>query len=40
VCPFDALFWSPSHDHAAADPAGLVHERFDLRQWLPGNAPG
>ena len=43
VCPFDALFWSPSWEHAAPDASGLVHERFDLRQWLadaplaPGN---
>jgi NADH-quinone oxidoreductase subunit I len=39
VCPFDALFWSPSWDHAVADSAGLVHERMDLRQWL-ADAPG
>lgn len=44
VCPFDALFWSPSWEHAVTDSSGLVHERFDLRRWLvdapgaPGNA--
>jgi NADH-quinone oxidoreductase subunit I len=40
VCPFDALFWAPSWDHAATDAAGLVHERFDLRQWLAEVPPG
>ena len=40
VCPFDALFWTPTYDHAATDPAGMVHERFDLRQWLSEVPPG
>jgi NADH-quinone oxidoreductase subunit I len=51
VCPFDALFWAPTHDHAAGSAAGLVHERDLLGAWLadvpgretseqPGNAPG
>ena len=34
VCPFDALFWAPEHDYAAAQPEGLVHEREQLAAWL------
>jgi NADH-quinone oxidoreductase subunit I len=40
VCPFDALFWAPSHGHVTAAPQGLVHERDVLGEWLaqvPGN---
>lgn len=38
VCPFDALLWSPEFEHATTDPAELVHERTQLRQWL-GTVP-
>ena len=34
ACPFDALFWSPSFEHAATEASDLVHERADLKQWL------
>jgi NADH-quinone oxidoreductase subunit I len=34
VCPFDALFWSPEHDYAGDEPAALVHERAQLREWM------
>ncbi len=34
ACPFDALFWSPSFEHAATDAGDLVHERAELKQWL------
>jgi NADH-quinone oxidoreductase subunit I len=34
VCPFDALFWAPTHDHAVPDAAGMVHERDLLGAWL------
>ena len=34
VCPFDALFWAPTHEHAATDAAGLVHDRDLLGAWL------
>ena len=34
VCPFDALFWAPSAEYAAADAGGLVHERERLRAWM------
>jgi NADH-quinone oxidoreductase subunit I len=40
VCPFDALFWAPTYDHAVSDPAGMVHQRFDLRRWLQDVPPG
>lgn len=36
VCPFDALFWAPTHDHAATDAGALVHERDLLGAWLAG----
>jgi len=39
VCPFDALFWSPDHEHAAAEAADLVHERDLLGEWMKG-VPG
>jgi NADH-quinone oxidoreductase subunit I len=38
VCPFDALFWSPSHDYAAGEVGALTHERDQLREWL-GTVP-
>lgn len=34
ACPFDALFWSPSYDHATTEAGDLVHEREELRRWL------
>ena len=43
VCPFDALFWAPTYDHAVPDARDLVHERDILGAWLadvPGLAPG
>ena len=51
VCPFDALFWAPTHKHASTSAQGLVHERDLLGTWLAdvparddpspaGNAPG
>ena len=42
VCPFDALFWSPSYEYAAADIAGLTHEKDRLGTWLDPaqQAPG
>ena len=36
VCPFDALFWSPSFEHATTAASDLVHERAELRTWLAG----
>jgi NADH-quinone oxidoreductase subunit I len=39
VCPFDALFWAPTHDHAVPDARQLVHERDVLGQWL-SDVPG
>ena len=39
VCPFDALFWAPTHDHAVPDAHGLVHERDLLGAWL-ADVPG
>lgn len=40
VCPFDALFWSPAYDYPAQAPAGLVHERERLGEWLPSAPRG
>jgi len=43
VCPFDALFWAPTHDHAVPEARSLVHERDVLGVWLAdvaGLAPG
>jgi len=34
VCPFDALFWSPSFEYAELDLRDLLHERERLRQWV------
>jgi len=34
VCPFDALFWAPQYEYAAASTDGLVHEREQLRAWM------
>jgi NADH-quinone oxidoreductase subunit I len=34
VCPFDALFWAPTHDHAVPDAREMVHERDLLGAWL------
>ncbi len=39
VCPFDALFWAPTHDHAVPDARQLVHERDVLGAWL-SDVPG
>jgi NADH-quinone oxidoreductase subunit I len=40
VCPFDALFWSPSYEYAATEVAGLTQERDQLGEWLtPGSQP-
>ena len=39
VCPFDALFWAPTHDHAVPDVRSLVHERDVLGAWL-AEVPG
>ena len=36
ACPFDALFWAPSYEHATRDAGSLVHERAELREWLQG----
>jgi NADH-quinone oxidoreductase subunit I len=33
VCPFDALFWSPSFEYAELDIRDLLHERERLGQW-------
>ncbi|MCU1594745.1 MAG: 4Fe-4S ferredoxin iron-sulfur binding domain protein [Frankiales bacterium] len=38
VCPFDALFWSPSFEHQTHEAQDLVHEREQLREWL-GSVP-
>ena len=46
VCPYDALFWSPEFEYAAADIRELTHERDRLRQWMatvpppPAHDPG
>ena len=43
VCPFDALFWAPTYEHAVTDASALVHERDVLGGWLadvPGNDAG
>ena len=43
VCPFDALFWAPTHEHATTDAGALVHERDLLGAWLadvPGRTDG
>ena len=43
VCPFDALFWAPTHDLATQEAGELVHERDLLGAWLadvPGRATG
>ena len=34
VCPFEALFWAPTYDHAVPDAQGMVHERDLLGAWL------
>ena len=34
VCPFDALFWSPSFEYAATDVVELTQERDQLGEWL------
>ena len=39
VCPFDALFWAPTHDHVVPDAGALVHERDVLGAWL-ADVPG
>ena len=39
VCPFDALFWAPTHDHAVPDARAMVHERDLLGAWL-ADVPG
>jgi NADH-quinone oxidoreductase subunit I len=39
VCPFDALFWAPTHDLAVPDARGMVHERDVLGAWL-ADVPG
>jgi NADH-quinone oxidoreductase subunit I len=33
VCPFDALFWSPSFEYAELDLRDLLHERERLGTW-------
>jgi NADH-quinone oxidoreductase subunit I len=38
VCPFDALYWTPSYEHAAFDIRDLTHEKNTLREWL-GTVP-
>jgi NADH-quinone oxidoreductase subunit I len=43
VCPFDALFWSPEHEYATTDVAGLTQERDQLQEWMgsvPQRPPG
>ena len=43
VCPFDALFWAPTHELASPEAGGLVHERDLLGAWLadvPERRPG
>jgi NADH-quinone oxidoreductase subunit I len=35
LCPFDALAWSPEHDHTAATAAGLVHGITELEMTWP-----
>lgn len=39
VCPFDALFWAPTHDHAALSAPQLVHDADLLGAWL-SDVPG
>jgi NADH-quinone oxidoreductase subunit I len=34
VCPFDALFWAPTHEHAATQATALVHDLDLLGTWL------
>ena len=38
VCPFDALFWSPTFSYAGGDLVELTHEAPRLRTWL-GDVP-
>src|SRR5437868_10286792 len=33
VCPFDALFWSPSFEYSELDLRDLLHERERLGEW-------
>jgi NADH-quinone oxidoreductase subunit I len=46
VCPYDALFWSPEFEYAAADIRELTHERDRLHEWMatvpppPAHDPG
>jgi NADH-quinone oxidoreductase subunit I len=35
TCPFDALRWVPTYDYPTSEVTGLVHERDQLRRWLP-----
>ena len=40
LCPFDALAWSPVHDHAATTAAGLVQGIKELEMaWPPTQPP-
>src|SRR3954464_4598732 len=33
VCPFDALFWSPSFEYSELDIRDLLHEKDQLGEW-------
>jgi NADH-quinone oxidoreductase subunit I len=39
VCPFDALFWAPEFEYAAASAHDLTHERAQLRAWMQAVPP-
>jgi NADH-quinone oxidoreductase subunit I len=34
VCPFDALYWTPSYEHSDYDIRDLTHERGTLGKWM------
>jgi NADH-quinone oxidoreductase subunit I len=39
VCPFDALFWSPSFEYSELDIRDLLHEKERLAGWAAGSPP-
>src|SRR3954466_2504048 len=39
VCPFDALFWSPSFEYSELDIRDLLHEKERLAGWAKGAPP-
>jgi len=34
VCPFDALYWSPSHEYSEGDIGSMLHEMERLSDWM------